>query len=131
MGYNAPYICHWTTLAQLEHSTLQFYTISQPIFCFPDPDTLTKESVRNACIALNLSAADNNLAASSQKTSFSHQTSCRSQISSNCFSCNYSEIQFYSGSESETEADEEDGESQLSTCEWQESFKTTATYNRV
>jgi len=71
-------------------------------------------------VALNFPAAENNLAASSQETSFSHQTSCSSQISSNCFSCSYGKIQVYSGSESETEADEADGESQLSMCEWQE-----------
>lgn len=92
----------------------------QPIFCFPDPDTLTKEgSVRTASVALNLPPTDNNLSASFQETSFSPQTSYSSQISSRCFSCSYSEIEVYSGSESEAETDEEDGESQLSMCEWQ------------
>lgn len=70
-------------------------------------------------MALNLPPYDNNLSASCQETSFSRQTSCSSQISSNCFSCSYSDIEVYSGSESETETDEEEGESQLSMSEWQ------------
>ena len=91
----------------------------QPIFCFPDPEMLTKESVRTDSVALNLPSADNNLSASCQETSFGRRTSYRSQISSRCFSCSYSEIEVYSGSESETDYDEVDGESHLSMCEWQ------------
>ena len=90
----------------------------QPIFCFPDPEMLTKESVRTDSVALNLPSADN-LSASPQETSFGRRISYRSQISSRCFSCSYSEIEVYSGSESETDYDEVDGESQLSMCEWQ------------
>jgi len=83
------------------------------------PNRLTKEAVRTASVALNLPPCDNNLSASCQETSFSCRTSCSSQISSNCFSCSYSDIEVYSGSESETETDEEEGESQLSMSEWQ------------
>ena len=95
------------------------YLQIQSIFCFPDPDTLTKGSMKTASVALNLPPAVNKLSASCQETSFGRRTSYNSQISSRCFSCSYSEIEVFSGSERETENDEEDGESQLSLCEWQ------------
>ncbi|XP_078347468.1 omega-hydroxyceramide transacylase-like isoform X2 [Oculina patagonica] len=80
------------------------------------PETLTQGSPRTASMSLDLPPSHSNPPASCQETlSSSRKTSCSSEILSNSSFCSCSEIEVFSGSESEKDETEvEEGESKLS-----------------